>query len=53
MTVQQLLLLFQPNGTNGHSGSGIGEIIKTLKLSGGAGFTYNFLTNFLPEYYHF
>ena len=53
MTAQQLPILFQPNGTNGYSGSGIGEVIKTLKVSGGAGFTPNSLTNFLPEYYHF
>ena len=53
MTEQQLPILFQPNGTNGYSGSGISEVIKTLKVSGGAGFTPNSLTNFLPEYYHF
>ena len=53
LTARQLPILFQPNGTNGYSGSGIGEVIKTLKASGGIGFTPNSLTNFLPEYYHF
>ena len=53
MTAHQLPILFQPNGTNGYSGSGIGEVIKTLKASSGVGFTPNSLTNFLPEYYHF
>ena len=53
LTAQQLPILFQPNGTNAYSGSGIGEVIKTLKASAGVGFTPNTLTNFMPEYYHF
>ncbi len=53
LTAQQLPVLFQPNGTIGYAGSGIGEVIKTLKSSDGAGFTPNSLTNFMPEYYHF
>ena len=53
ITAQQLPVLFQPNGTIGYAGSGIGEVIKTLKSSDGAGFTPNSLTNFMPEYYHF
>jgi hypothetical protein len=48
---QQLPVLYQPNSTNAYSGSGIGEVIKTLKSK--IGFTPNSLTNFNPEYYYF
>jgi len=43
--------LYQPNTTNNYSGSGIGEVIKTLKSK--VGFTPNSLENFMPEYYSF
>ncbi len=42
--------LYQPNTTNNFSGSGIGEVIKTLKSK--IGFTPNSLENFMPEYYY-
>ena len=42
--------LYQPNNTNNYTGSGIGEVIKTLKSK--IGFTPNSLENFMPEYYH-
>ena len=47
----QLPDLYQPNATNSFSGSGIGEVIKTLKSK--IGFTPNPLVNFMPEYYSF
>jgi hypothetical protein len=43
--------LYQPNTTNNYSGSGIGEVIKTLKSK--IGFTPNPLENFMPEYCSF
>jgi len=43
--------LYQPNTTNNYTGSGIGEVIKTLKSK--IGFTPNSLENFMPEYYSF
>jgi peptide/nickel transport system substrate-binding protein len=51
LAAQQLPVLYQPNQPNGYSGSGIGEVIKTLKSS--ISFTPNSLVNFMPEYYHF
>ncbi len=51
IAAQQLPVLYQPNSTNAYSGSGIGEVIKTLKSK--IGFTPNSLTNFMPEYYYF
>jgi len=51
IAAQQLPVLYQPNSTNAYSGSGIGEVIKTLKSK--IGFTPNSLTNFNPEYYYF
>jgi peptide/nickel transport system substrate-binding protein len=47
----QLPDLYQPNTTNGFAGSGIGEVVKTLKSS--IGFSPNPLENWMPEYYHF
>ena len=47
----QLPVLYQPNTTNNYSGSGIGEVIKTLKSK--IGFTPNSLENFMPEYYSY
>jgi peptide/nickel transport system substrate-binding protein len=47
----QLPDLYQPNATNSFSGSGIGEVIKTLKSK--IGFTPNSLVNFMPEYYYY
>jgi peptide/nickel transport system substrate-binding protein len=43
--------LYQPNTTNDYAGSGIAEVIKTLKSK--IGFTPNPLENFMPEYYSF
>jgi peptide/nickel transport system substrate-binding protein len=43
--------LYQPNQTNDFAGSGIGEVVKTLKSK--IGFTPNPLENFMPEYYSF
>ncbi len=43
--------LYQPNTTNNYAGSGIGEVIKTLKSK--IGFTPNSLENFMPEYYYY
>jgi peptide/nickel transport system substrate-binding protein len=51
LAAQQLPVLYQPNQPNNYSGSGIGEVIKTLKSF--IGFTPNSLVNFMPEYYHF
>ncbi len=51
IAAQQLPVLYQPNSTNAYAGSGIGEVIKTLKSK--IGFTPNSLTNFNPEYYYF
>ena len=47
----QLPDLYQPNTTNDFAGSGIGEVIKTLKSS--IGFSPNPLENWMPEYYHY
>jgi peptide/nickel transport system substrate-binding protein len=43
--------LYQPNTTNDYAGSGIAEVVKTLKSK--IGFTPNPLENFMPEYYSF
>ncbi len=43
--------LYQPNTTNNYTGSGIGEVIKTLKSK--IGFVPNSLENFMPEYYSY
>jgi peptide/nickel transport system substrate-binding protein len=51
IAAQQLPDLYQPNTTNNYSGSGIGEVIKTLKSK--IGFTPNPLENFMPEYYSY
>ncbi len=50
LAAQDLPDLYQPNTTNNYSGSGIGEVIKTLKSK--IGFTPNPLENFMPEYYY-
>ena len=47
----QLPVLYQPNITNNYAGSGIGEVIKTLRSQ--IRFTPNSLENFMPGYYHY
>lgn len=51
MAAVQLPDLYQPNSTNSYSGSGIGEVVKTLKSK--IGFAPNPLVNFMPEYYSY